>query len=101
VELNRFCEALLSIREEIREIETGKEDHDDNLLKNSPHTLAVIINDNWNHSYSREKAAYPLEWTKEYKFWPVVGRINSALGDRNLICSCNQISDYIEEPVAG
>jgi len=101
VELNRFCEALLAIREEIREIETGKEDHDDNLLKNSPHTLAVIINDNWNHSYSREKAAYPLEWTKEYKFWPVVGRINSALGDRNLICSCNQISDYIEEPVAG
>ncbi|RPI72568.1 MAG: aminotransferase class V-fold PLP-dependent enzyme, partial [Ignavibacteriales bacterium] len=98
-ELDRFCEALLSIREEIREIESGIADPHDNLLKNSPHTLSEIINDKWSHSYSREKAAYPLPWTKEYKFWPRVGRINSASGDRNLICSCNQISDYIEEPL--
>jgi len=99
-ELDRFCEALLSIREEIREIENGIADANDNTLKNSPHTLEAVIRDNWTHSYSREKAAYPLEWTKIYKFWPSVGRINSALGDRNLICSCNLISDYIEEPVS-
>jgi len=96
-ELDRFCEALLSIREEIREIENGTADIKDNLLKNSPHILSEVISDNWNHKYSREKAAYPLEWTKANKFWPSTGRINSALGDRNLICSCNQISDYMEE----
>ncbi len=101
VEMDKFCDALLSIREEIREIENGIADQKDNLLKNAPHILPVIIDSNWNHSYSREKAAYPLEWTKESKFWPSVGRINSVLGDRNLVCSCNQISDYIEEPVAG
>jgi glycine dehydrogenase len=98
-ELDRFCDALLSIREEIREIENGIAEISDNPLKNSPHTLETVIKDNWAHSYSREKAAYPVEWTKTYKFWPTVGRINSALGDRNLICSCNLISDYIEEPV--
>jgi glycine dehydrogenase len=100
-ELDRFCEALLSIRDEIKEVENGSADSHDNLLKNSPHTLAVIVSDNWSHNYSREKAAYPVEKLKEYKFWPSVGRINSVFGDRNLICSCNQVSDYIEEPVAG
>ena len=100
VELDRFCDALLSIREEIKEIENGFADLHDNLLKNSPHTLAEVIKDNWPHAYSREKAAFPLEWTRSHKLWPGAGRINSALGDRNLICSCNQISDYIEEPVA-
>ena len=99
-ELDRFCEALLSIREEIREIENGIGDMQDNVLKNSPHTLEAVIKDNWIHSYSREKAAYPLDWTKAYKFWPGVGRINSALGDRNLICSCNLISDYVEESIS-
>ncbi len=99
-ELDRFCEALLSIREEIREIENGIGDMQDNVLKNSPHILEAVIKDNWTHSYSREKAAYPLVWTKAYKFWPGVGRINSALGDRNLICSCNLISDYAEESIS-
>jgi glycine dehydrogenase len=100
-ELDRFCDALLSIREEIRGIETGIADVNDNTLKNSPHTLRSLVKDDWTHSYSREKAAYPAEWTKTHKFWPSVGRINSALGDRNLICSCNLISDYVEETVSG
>ncbi|OGU75113.1 MAG: hypothetical protein A2V93_11070 [Ignavibacteria bacterium RBG_16_34_14] len=99
-ELDRFCDALLSIKEEIREIENGIADANDNTLKNSPHTLEAVIKDNWTHSYSREKAAYPDKaGTRTHKFWPTVGRINSALGDRNLICSCNLISDYVEETV--
>lgn len=98
-ELDRFCDAMLSIREEIKEIETGIADIQDNLLKNAPHTIGVISKDEWNHSYSREKAAYPVEWTRNYKFWPSVGRVNSAYGDRNLVCSCNAITDYIEEAV--
>jgi glycine dehydrogenase len=95
-ELDKFCDALLSIREEIREIEEGKADASDNVLKNSPHTLESLIAENWQHSYSREKAAYPLPWTRKNKFWPSVGRINNAYGDRNLICSCNSISEYAE-----
>jgi glycine cleavage system P protein (glycine dehydrogenase) len=98
-ELDMFCEALLSIREEIREIENGSADITDNLLKNSPHTLKEVIKDNWNHSYSRQRAAYPMG-EKQHKFWASVGRINSAYGDRNLICSCNLITDYVEEPVS-
>jgi glycine dehydrogenase len=97
-ELDRFCDTLLSIREEIKEIENGSADKNDNLLKNSPHTLEEVTKDNWNHSYSRQKAAYPLD-NKQHKFWASVGRVNSALGDRNLICSCNLISDYVEESV--
>ncbi len=99
-ELDRFCEVMIAIREEIKEIEEGKADQIDNVLKNSPHTLNVLISDEWNHSYSREKAAYPVEWTRKNKFWPSVGRVNSAYGDRNLVCSCNPIADYIEEPVS-
>jgi len=94
-ELDKFCEALLSIREEIREIEENKADAEDNVLKNSPHPLEALISDSWQHSYSREKAAYPVSWTRKNKFWPSVGRINNAYGDRNLICSCNSISDYV------
>jgi len=98
-ELDMFCEALLSIREEIREIENGTADTTDNLLKNSPHILEEVTKDNWSHSYSRQKAAYPLG-DKQHKFWASVGRINSAYGDRNLVCSCNLITDYIEEVVS-
>ncbi|HKI79328.1 MAG TPA: aminomethyl-transferring glycine dehydrogenase [Ignavibacteriaceae bacterium] len=98
-ELDRFCDALISIREEIREIEEGKADRKDNVLKNAPHTIVSIIAGEWNHSYSREKAAFPVEWTKLNKFWPSVGRVNNAYGDRNLVCSCNPISDYAEESV--
>jgi len=98
-ELDMFCEALLSIRKEIREIENGTADTTDNLLKNSPHILEEVTKDNWSHSYSRQKAAYPLG-DKQHKFWASVGRINSAYGDRNLVCSCNLITDYIEEVVS-
>jgi glycine dehydrogenase len=96
-ELDRFCEALLSIREEIREIETGGADPVDNVLKNSPHTAEMVISDVWNHAYSREKAAYPTAWTRARKFWPAVGRVNNAYGDRNLVCTCAQVSSYTEE----
>lgn len=99
-ELDRFCDTLLSIREEIREIENGSANKKDNLLKNSPHTLESVAKDIWDHLYSRERAVYPVDWTKQYKFWPSVGRINSAYGDRNLVCSCNLITDYIEETVS-
>jgi glycine dehydrogenase len=100
-ELDRFCEAMLSIREEIKEIESGIADKNDNVLKNSPHTQADIMNNDWNHLYSREKAAYPAPWTKLNKFWPTVKRVNSAHGDRNLICTCNPIESYVEEAIAG
>jgi len=99
-ELDKFCDVMISIREEIREIEEGKSDQNDNVLKNSPHTLNVLISDEWNHQYTREKAGFPVEWTRKGKFWPSVGRVNSAYGDRNLVCSCNPISDYIEEAVS-
>jgi len=88
-ELDRFIEAMISIREEIREIENGKADKKDNLLKNAPHTLKVITSDEWTHPYARTKAAYPLAWVYQKKFWPSVGRIDSVFGDRNLICSCS------------
>lgn len=100
IELDRFCNVLLSIREEIREIEEGKADPKDNVLKNAPHTMVSIIAGEWNHSYSREKAGFPSDETKINKFWPSVGRVNNAYGDRNLVCSCNPITDYIEEVVS-
>jgi glycine dehydrogenase len=99
-ELDRFCDVLLSIREEISEIEMGKADPKDNVLKNAPHTIISIISSEWSHSYSREKAGFPSNWTKNQKFWPGVGRVNNAYGDRNLVCSCNPIEDYIEETVS-
>ncbi len=93
-ELDRFCDAMISIRKEIEEIETGKSDKVDNVLKNAPHTAGIITADEWTRSYSRQKAAYPLEWVKEAKFWPSVGRIDSAFGDRNLVCSCIPVEEY-------
>jgi glycine dehydrogenase len=96
-EIDRFCDTLISIRNEIKKIEEGEEDLKDNLLKNAPHTLQVLTANEWKHNYSRETAAYPLPFTKEKKFWPAVGRIDSAYGDRNLVCSCVPVSDYEEE----
>lgn len=93
-ELDRFCEAMISIREEIREIEQGTADQIDNVLKNAPHTAKSVVAENWNHAYSREKAVYPIESPGMNKYWPAVGRIDSAYGDRNLVCSCNPVSDY-------
>jgi len=99
-EMDRFCDAMISIFKEMKEIENGSADINDNVLKNSPHTARTVISDEWNHQYSREKAAYPAPWLKINKFWPSVGRINNAYGDRNFICSCNPISDYIEDNVS-
>ena len=93
-ELDRFCEAMISIRQEISAIENGDVDKEDNLLKNAPHTAESLISSDWQHSYSREIAAYPSEWTKEYKFWSAVGRIDNAYGDRNLVCSCVGMENY-------
>lgn len=96
-ELDKFCDALISIRKEIEEIEKGSVDKENNTLKNSPHTVEDIIKDDWNRPYSREEAAFPTPQTRQNKFWPSVGRINNAYGDRNLICSCIPINEYAEE----
>lgn len=93
-ELDRFCDAMISIREEISAIENGSCDQNDNLLKNAPHTMQVIGADQWSHPYSREQAAWPLPWLRESKFWPFVGRIDNTYGDRNLVCSCTPMSDF-------
>jgi glycine dehydrogenase len=93
-ELDRFCDALLRIREEIKAIEEGKADKKDNLLKNAPHTQQVVVNSNWNYGYSREEAAFPLDYVKVQKFWPSVARVNNTHGDRNLVCTCEPVSAY-------
>ena len=93
-ELDRFIEAMLSIKQEIKEIELGIVDIQDNVLKRAPHPADVVISDNWNRSYSREKAVYPLGWVKDRKYWPPVSRIDNAYGDRNLICTCPPIEEY-------
>jgi glycine dehydrogenase len=95
-ELDRFCDALLSIREEIRAIEEGKADKKDNALKNAPHTQHAVISSQWNHPYTREQAAFPLPYIRENKFWPNVARVNNTYGDRNLICTCEPVSSYVE-----
>ncbi len=96
-ELDRFCDALLSIREEIKEIEEGRADKKDNPLKNAPHTQSMIIVTEWSHKYTREKAAFPLEYIKGNKFWSSVARVNNTAGDRNLICVCEPTSSYAEQ----
>jgi glycine dehydrogenase len=95
-ELDRFCDAMIAIGNEIKEVEEGKADKSDNVLKNSPHTALHIASGEWNHPYSREKAAYPAEWIKDNKFWPSVARVDNAYGDRNFICACEPISSYEE-----
>ena len=95
-ELDRFCDALIAIRQEIAAVEAGEVDQTDNVLKNAPHTAAVVIDDEWNRSYSRQVAAYPLPYLKVNKFWPSVGRVNDSQGDRTLICSCPSIEEYAE-----
>jgi glycine dehydrogenase len=95
-ELDRFCEAMISIRGEMKEIEEGLADRNDNVLKNSPHTAGDVVSDAWNHPYTREKAAYPTHWLRENKFWAPVGRVDNAYGDRNFVCSCEPVSEYVE-----
>lgn len=96
-ELDRFCDALISIREEIAAVENGSSDKLDNPLKNAPHTQAVICADEWNHSYTRQQAAFPLYYVTQNKFWPSIARVNNTYGDRNLICSCEPVESYMEE----
>ena len=94
--VERFSQALLSIREEIREIEEGKADKDNNVLKNSPHTLAVVTSSDWKYPYSREKAAFPLPFVRQKgKFWPAVGRIIGTWGDLNLNTCCPSVHNFI------
>lgn len=95
-ELDRFCDAMISIRNEISEVENGSVDKTDNVLKNAPHTAAVITGNEWTHSYTRQKAAYPLTWVKNNKFWPTVARVNDTYGDRTLVCACPPIESYAE-----
>ena len=98
-ELDRFCEAMISIRKEIKEIENGKFDKLDNVIKNAPHTCKLVVADNWTKPYSRQKAAYPLNWVRDNKFWPSVAKVDSAYGDRNLVCACPPIEAYMDEAV--
>ncbi len=96
-ELDRFCEAMISIRNEISEIENGDFDLEDNPLKTAPHTVAECTSNEWRHSYSREVAAFPVDYLRGNKYWPSVGRINDAYGDRNLFCSCIPVGQFFEE----
>ncbi len=96
-ELDRFCEALIEIRREIEEVETGQADALMNVMKQAPHTFHIICANEWTRPYSREKAAFPLEWVRERKFWPSVGRVDNAYGDRNLVCACLPIEAYQQE----
>lgn len=95
-ELDRFCDAMIGIRNEISEVENGAVDKTDNVLKNAPHTAAVITGNEWSHAYTRQKAAYPLSWVKNNKFWPSVARVNDTYGDRTLVCACPPIESYAE-----
>lgn len=99
-EINRFCEAMISIRNEIAEIETGIAAKENNVIANAPHTAPIALSDEWNYPYTRSKAVYPLEWVRENKFWPSVGKIDNAYGDRNLQCACPPIETYQEELIA-
>lgn len=100
-ELDRFCDAMIEIRNEIREIEEGKADKESNVLKHAPHTMRVVMDSDWNRDYDREKGVFPLEHLRENKFWPSVSRVDDAYGDRNLMCSCIPIDAYAIEEVEG
>ncbi|HAE30296.1 MAG TPA: glycine dehydrogenase (aminomethyl-transferring) [Flavobacteriales bacterium] len=98
-ELDRFAESMIKIREEIGQVESGEAPAENNILKNAPHTAAMVISDSWNEVYSREEAAYPLESLRNNKFWTSVRRVDNAYGDRNLVCDCRPLSTYVEELV--
>jgi glycine dehydrogenase len=93
-ELDRFCDALIAIRGEIRAVESGKADKADNPLKMAPHTAEEVTADEWKHSYTREQAAFPLPYVRKNKFWPSVARLNNAYGDKNLFCACPPVEEY-------
>lgn len=100
-ELDKFIEAMKSIYNEIQEIKDGRAGREDNVLHNAPHTVKVLTADEWTHSYGRQKAAFPLKWVAENKFWPAIGRIDDSYGDRNLVCTCDPIDSYMEEMKKG
>jgi glycine dehydrogenase len=100
-ELDRFCDALIAIRDEVGAIERGTADRDDNPLRNSPHPMRAVVSDSWSHAYGREEAAFPAPWTRERKFWPAVARVESAYGDRHLVCSCPPTDAYAEDVIDG
>ena len=93
-EIDRFCDAMIAIRKEIEEIESGLVDRENNLLKNAPHTAEALLSSEWNRPYTRERAAFPAPWTREHKFWPATGRIDDVYGDRNLVCACPPVESY-------
>jgi len=93
-ELDRLCDALIAIRTEIRDIEEGRMDREDNPLQNAPHTAEEVSADDWSHAYPRERAAFPAPWTREQKFWPAVARVDNGYGDRNLVCTCPPMEEY-------
>lgn len=96
-ELDRFCDAMLAIHQEIEEVINGVADADDNLLKNAPHTAAMVMDDEWTHPYSRERAAFPAARLRKHKYWPTVGRVDNVHGDRNLVCTCDSVEAYAQE----
>jgi glycine dehydrogenase len=96
VELDRFCDAMINIRQEIAQVEAGVWPQDDNPLKNAPHTAASLLKTDWSHAYTREQAAYPVASLRRQKYWSPVGRVDNVYGDRNLFCSCLPLSEYAE-----
>ena len=96
-ELDRLCEALATIRQEVREVEEGRADRERNPLRLAPHTAAEVTADTWDRPYSRSQAAWPAPWTRGHKFWPPVSRVDNAWGDRNLVCECPPLSSYEDE----
>jgi len=95
-ELDRFCQALIAIREEVREVEQGRVTAEASALRHAPHTAEAVTADAWEHTYSREHAAFPAPWLRTHKFWPPVGRIDNVWGDRNLACTCEAVEAYAE-----
>ena len=96
-ELDRFIEAMISIRNEISEVEKGKYSIESSPLRNAPHCAQIVTSDNWGYEYSRYQAAYPAELNGRNKYWPPVGRVDNVYGDRNLMCTCPSMSDFVEE----
>ena len=93
-ELDRFCDAMVTIRGEIADVEEGRIDPLDNPLKNAPHTVAMVSAEEWSHPYSREQGAFPAPWVEERKFWPTIARVDNVYGDRNIVCSCPPMESY-------
>jgi glycine dehydrogenase len=96
VELDRFCDAMIAIRDEIRKVESGHWSREDNPLKNAPHTAQALLTSDWAHAYSREQAAFPTPGSQRNKYWVPVGRVDNVYGDRNLFCSCPPLSAYAD-----